>query len=221
VSVTEGFFAAVRAGDCAKVIALLEEQPELVAAKNERGLSPMMAAVYSGRREIRDVLLARGAALELHEAAAAGALSRVKQIVDQDAAAARSYSPDGFPVFALAAVFGHRDAVEYLCAKGADVNAVSTNGTGYTALTGAVASGHEAVAAFLLGHGADVNYRYGPRYSPLLTAAANGHLGILKLLLEHGADIDAKANDGQTALSIAEARGHEDVARFLREHATA
>jgi hypothetical protein len=34
-----------------------------------------------------------------------------------------------------------------LFAQGADVNAAATNGTGYNALTGAVASGHAQLAA--------------------------------------------------------------------------
>jgi len=74
---------------------------------------------------------------------------------------ANKLSPDGFPVFALAAVFGHREVAEYLLAKGADVNATATNGTGYNALTGAVASGHAQIAGWLLENGANANYRYG------------------------------------------------------------
>jgi uncharacterized protein len=216
MSATEGFFAALSAGDSAKVIAFLDQEPNLAAAKNERGLSAMMAAIYSGRREIRDVLLARGVVLELHEAAAAGALGRVKELVEKDSALARSYSPDGFPVFALAAAFGHQPVAEYLYAQGAEINAVATNGTGYTALTGAVASGHKDLAAWLLLNGANANYRYSAGYSPLLTAAGDGHLEIVKLLLDHGADVHAKTNDGQTALNVAEGRGHKAVVEYLR-----
>ena len=117
---------------------------------------------------------------------------------------------------ALAAAFGHFAIVKYLFEKGADLTAVATNGTGYNALTGAVAGGREEIAIWLLENGADANYRYGAGYTPLLTAAANGHLNIVKDLLVHGADIHAKANDGKTAVSIAEERKHPDVAEFLR-----
>jgi ankyrin repeat protein len=181
----------------------------------------VLLAVYTGRKEIRDLLLARGVALELHEAAAAGQLARVKQIVDQNQALAKSFSPDGFPVFALPAVFGHLEVAEYLLGKGADVNAAATNGTGYNALTGAVASGHTAIVAWLLANGANPNYRYAAGYSPLLTAAANGHLGIVSLLLASGADLHAKTNDGKTAFSFAQERGHAEVTEFLRTHGAA
>src|SRR6201987_3422373 len=129
----------------------------------------------------------------------------------------RSYSPDGFPVLALAAAFGHFPIVRYLFEKGGDVTAVATNGTGYNALTGAVTGGHEEIAIWLLENGADANYRYGPGYTPLLAAAANGHLEIVKDLLAHGADIHAKTNDGQTAVTIAEERKHPEVAALLRD----
>ena len=71
---------------------------------------------------------------------------------------ANNFSPDGFPVFGLGAAFGHREVAEYLFAKGADE---ATNGTGYDALTGAVASGHAQIAGWLLDNGANADYRYG------------------------------------------------------------
>jgi len=216
VSDAAAFFQAVQAGDASKVAALLDTDASLVSAKNEKGQSAVLMAVYSGRKGIRDLLLARGVTLEMHEAVAAGQLDRVKQIVEKDAALANSFSPDGFPVFALAAVFGHREVAEYLFAKGANVNAAATNGTGYNALTGAVASGHAAIVKWLLEQGAEANYRYGPGHSPLLEAAANGHLEIVKMLLEHGADLHQKSTDGKTALAFAEARKHAEVAEFLR-----
>ena len=215
------FFEAVQSGHPSKVEALLDANASLAKARNEKGQSAVLVAVYTGRKEIRDLMLARGIALELDEAAAAGQLARVKQLVDKDPALANNFSPDGFPVFALAAVFGHGEVAEYLLAKGADVNAAATNGTGYNALTGAVASGHAQIAGWLLENGAKADYRYGGGYSPLLTAAANGHLEIVKMLLRHGADLHVKTNDGKTARSFAEDRGHAAVAEFLRSRGAA
>lgn len=218
MSQVEIFFQAVRAGNSAAVARMLDTEPGLATAKNPQGQSPVLMAAYGGKNEIRDLLLARGVELELHEAAATGQLQRVKQFVEKDSALAKSYSPDGFPVFALAAVFGHKEVAEYLLEKGAEVNAAATNGTGYNALTGAVASGHTLIVSWLLANGAEANYRYGAGYSPLLTAAANGHLGIVSILLASGADLHAKTNDGKTALSFAQERGHAEVAEFLRGH---
>jgi ankyrin repeat protein len=210
------FFEAVQAGNLADVSRLLTADPGLLHMKNERGATAMLTACYSGRKEIRDFLLEKGPRLELHEAAAAGQLSRVKELVEAEPAAAKGYSPDGFPIMALAATFGHEDITRYLASKGADVNAAATNGSGYTALTGAVASGHASIAAWLAQNGANVNYRYANGYSPLLTAAANGHLEIVRMLLAQGADLHARAGDGKNALAFAEERKHGEVADYLR-----
>jgi len=214
---TAEIFAAIRAGDLDAVTALLDGSPlGLASAKNESGVSAVLMSIYTGRQEIRDLLLARGAVLALSDAAALGNLERVKQIVESDPASARSFSPDGFPVVALAAVFGHLDVARYLAEHGADVNAAATNGSGYNALTGAVASGHTETVLWLLKTGADPNYRYGPGYSPLLTAAANGHLEIVKILLNHGADWRATSKDGKSSLALASERNHPAIADYLR-----
>jgi uncharacterized protein len=212
-------FAAIRKGDAASIRTLLDADPALAVAKSSQGQSPVLAAVYSGRTEIRDLLIARGITLEFHEAAAAGQLDRVKQLTEKNPELAKSYSPDGFPVVALAATFGHLPEARYLFEKGADLNASATNGTGYNALTGAVTSGHKEIVAWLLENRANPNYRYGPGYSPLLAAAANGHLEVVQLLLRHGADPNAKANDGKTAAIIAEERKHPEIAALLRARA--
>ena len=153
------------------------------------------------------------------EATAVGNLARVRELIEKNHAQANSFSPDGFPVVALAAFLGHREIVEYLAAHGADINAVATNGSGYNALTGAVSSGHAAVVQWLLEHGANPNYRYSAGYSPLLTAAANGRLDIARLLLAHGADPHATTSDGKSALDLAIERNHPQVAALFQARA--
>ena len=209
-------FAAIQSGDLAQVKSLLDADASLASAKNESGVSAALLSTYTGRREIRDLLLARGAVLELHDAAAVGNLQRTKQFVEKDPALAKAYSPDGFPVVALACFFGHLEIARYLAGKGADINAAATNGSGYNSMTAAVTAGHTAIVQWLLESGADPNYRYGPGYTPLLSAAANGHLEIAKLLLAHGAELHATANDGKSALALATERKHPAVADFLR-----
>ena len=218
MSDTSPLFDSIRAGDLAAVQAHLDREPSLASARNASGVSAVLFSVYNGRREICDLLMARGAALQLHDAAAAGSLARVQELLANDGGNANTFSPDGFPVVALAAVFGHLEVARHLALHGADINAVSTNGTGYTALTGAVASGHTAIVGWLLEHGANPNYRYAAGYSPLLTAAANGHLEIVKLLLAHGADVGAITNDGKSGAALATERNHPEVAAFLKSN---
>src|SRR6266699_1759798 len=79
LSDTTLFFQAIQAGEASKVKALLDSNPSLATVKNERGQSGVLLAAYSGRKEIRDLLLARDVTLELHEAAAAGQLERSEE----------------------------------------------------------------------------------------------------------------------------------------------
>src|SRR5208283_5421294 len=137
---TAEFFDAIRTGDLPAVKSLLDSHPSLASAKNDSNVSAVLMSIYTGRHVIRDLLLARSVTLDFHDAAAVGNLDRVRQFVVTDPALANSFSPDGFPVVALAAVFGHLDVARYLAEQGADVNAPATNGSGYNALTGAVAS---------------------------------------------------------------------------------
>lgn len=213
------FFDAIRAGNLAAVTALLDADSSLGAARNDQGQSAILFSIYNGRREVRDLLLSTGVPLDLFDAAAAGQLTRVKELVEKDPSLANSYSPDGFPVFALAAVFNQRAVAEYLLSRGADVNAISRNATGYTALTGTVAFGLKDMVAWLLANRANANHRYGPGYTPLHEAAANNRLEIVRMLIEAGADPAARTDDGKTPLFFAEERGHTEVAALLRQRA--
>src|SRR5438552_4559248 len=127
VSDIAAFFEAVQSGHPSKVEALLDANASLAKARNEKGQSAVLVAVYTGRKEIRDLMLARGIALELDEAAATGQLARVKQLVDKDPALANNFSHDGFQVFALAGHFGHGGLAGYCLARGAVVTVGATS----------------------------------------------------------------------------------------------
>jgi len=215
MSDAQTLFAAIRSGDVAQVKSLLSADESLASARNESGASALLSAIYSGQREIRDILLSYVGGMDLYEAAAAGDLARVKHLVGSDMSLANSVSPDGFPVFALACFFGHFDVARFLAEKGADIHAAASNGSGYNALTASVTAGHTEIVQWLLERGLDPNYRYGPGYTPLLAAAANGRLDVVKLLLSYGADPQATANDGKTAATIATERNHPQIAEYL------
>ncbi|HLJ42062.1 MAG TPA: ankyrin repeat domain-containing protein [Candidatus Acidoferrales bacterium] len=211
------FLDAVKAGDAPRVKQMLVIDPRLANARAESGASAVMTAIYHGKMDVCDLLLERGAQLDIHEAAASGKFENVAALAAKNPAAINSYSADGFTPLALAAFFGHREAAQWLLANGADINAVAKNPTGYTALTGAVARGDAEIVRLLLSHGANAAHRYGAGYSALHEAAAGGKLEIAKLLLDHGADSSARTDDGQTPLSMAEAKGQTDAAALLRQ----
>ncbi len=215
---SQALFDAIQAGNGAKVNELLQKEPDLRDAKTKEGIHAAVYALYMGRKDIADAILARDPVLDLHAAAAVGDFRRVQQLVEADPVSVHAYSPDGFPPLGLAAYLGHADIVQYLISSGANVNQAGTNPGKFTALTGAVSQGHYRVAKILVEAGADVNYWYGGGYTPVLEAAANGDLQILELLVSHGGDVTAETEQGKTAVSLALEHNHPEAAEWLRKH---
>jgi ankyrin repeat protein len=142
-----------------------------------------------------------------------------------------------------AAKRGHKDIVELLIAKGAEVD--KKDYRGYTALFTAAQWGWKDIAELLIAKGANVNTIGGdPRtplyqaaegnrielvklliakganvntenYLPLYGAAASGNKEMVELLIAKGANVNAKDWRGSTALLPAVEGGHKDVVEFL------
>ncbi len=122
-----------------------------------------------------------------------------------------AYGPGTTPLM-HAAILGDAERIKNLLAQGADVNAVSADGS--TALI--YATSLDAVQT-LLSAGADPNKATNDGSTALMTAAAAGDLRTAGLLLKAGANPNARDADGNSALSIAAQRDHPEVARLLRQ----
>lgn len=215
---SEEFFQAVRSGDLAKVNAMLERDPGLANARATGGTHAAVLALYYGRPDVSQAILARKPVLDLRSAAAVGDFARVREAAEEDPHGVDVPGPDGFTALGLAAYLGHRPIVGYLLNLGADVNRAGPAPNRFTALTGAVSSGHADVVEVLLAHGADPNHRYEGGNTPLAEAAFNGNLRIVQALLEHGADPAVRNDEGKSAVDIARGKGHGDVVRLLEVH---
>jgi ankyrin repeat protein len=213
-------FTAIRGGDAAAVERLLELDRGLVDAHDENGLSPILAALYHGHDDIATAILGRRPNLNVFEAAAAGDVARVRELVGGDPAQTNGTSPDGYSALGLAAFFKRRDVVRYLLESGADPRPASRNG-GFTPLHSAVATDAGAsdleIVRMLLDKGADPNARSQSGSTPLHTVAFTGDRASLELLLSHGADPVVKNQEGKTSADIASDQGHANIARALRE----
>src|SRR5207244_13171789 len=118
------FFEAIKSGDFERVKTLVSADAALVDARDAAGLSAILTAVYHGRKEIANLIVARGATLTFAESCAAGEYDRVARFV-ADGAAVNMYSDDGWTPLHLASFFGHPKVAELLLAHAADVTARS------------------------------------------------------------------------------------------------
>lgn len=207
-------FAAIAAGDSARVDALLDGDSALAYARNHQGLSAVLAALYCRQEDILAALMDRRPPLDLFEAAGLGRTDQLTELLDtgDDVAA---WSTDGFNALHLAAFFGRVAAVQLLLERGAAVDRPSRNGMQVTPLHIAAAGRHPGIGALLLASGADPNARQQGGFVPLHAAAQNGDLPFVRTLLDHGADAKARDDDGRTPADLAEAKGYAEIAELL------
>src|SRR5438445_1575329 len=189
---TDEFLDAIQKGNLSKIDQLLATSPALASSKAKNGVSAILLALYYGHQDIAQAIAAKKGGLDIFEASVPGKLERLKNLIEQDRALVETYSPDGFTPVALATYLGQKSVTEYLIEKGANVNAIAKNATGFTALTGAVANNHVEISKILVKRGANVNHRYEGGVSPLMEACLNGNLELVNFLLENGADPSAK-----------------------------
>jgi uncharacterized protein len=214
----EDFLDAIKKGDTAKIDQLLRESPTLSNAREKNGVSAIFLALYRGNKTAALAIASKKPKLDVFEASALGDLERLKDAVNNEPSSVRLYSPDGFTALALAAYLGQKESVEYLVEKGADLNALARNETGYTALTGAVSQNHSDIAKILVKNGARVNHSYEGGFTPLMHAAYAGNVELVSFLLQNGANPMAKNSEGKTALTFAMEKGGDQIIELLRKN---
>jgi ankyrin repeat protein len=212
------FIDAIKAGEFDRVKTMVSAEPELINARARTGDSAILTAVYHRQKEIVNLLVARGVAMTIFEASAAGEFDRVERLLDDSPASINAFSADGWTPLHLAAFFGHAKLVELLLARGGDVAARSRNANGNTPLHAALAGNHSFAAGLLLGAGADVNAADAAGWQPLHIAAANNNLDAMQTLIAQGADVSAVNVDGKTPLSLVQEKNQREAAALLRRH---
>jgi ankyrin repeat protein len=208
---------AVKAGDADALRAILQRDPAAAAgARADGGDSPLLIALYHGRRDLAEVLLAHGWQPDAFEAAALGDTDRLRAALDAEPSAVTRFSNDGWTLLHLAGFFGQVEGVRLLLERGAGADAVSVNAMRNTPLHAGVAGPRPLdVARALVGAGADVNARQHGGYTALHAAAQHGSIELMDLLLDGGADPDVATEDGRRAIDFARERGHAEAAAHL------
>jgi beta-lactamase regulating signal transducer with metallopeptidase domain len=164
---------------------------------------------------------ARALDRELYEAAQAGDLPGVREMLEAGANANARIDGDGSPLIG-AARSGTILVAQLLLDNGADPN-LAVEGDG-SPLIMAAARGRLDQVALLVQRGADVNLAVEGDENPLMGAAEGGHLAVVQLLVERGADIHTRIwtdrfdgrGEWRTALSQARKNGHMQVVKYLQ-----
>ena len=212
---TRALLDAIAAGDLESVRRQVQLHPELAATRDESGVSAILFALYRGRADIADILLAAGTSLDVFDAAAVGRASRLRRLINVDRSAVRAFSADGFTALHFAAFFNQPKTAELLIVSGADVNVRSHNAMAVCPLHSAVAVRASTIVGLLLASGADPNAAQQGGVMPLHEAAAHNDVALLEALLNHGAHRDSRLDDGRTPADVARERGAADALALL------
>ena len=178
---------AIGAGDVMRVRELVIADPGLLAGRDERGLSPVLAAKYVGANDIAEALVFAGAPLDVFDAAATGSTARLNELLAADPSLASARSADGFTALHYAAYFANGSTVAALLDAGADPASVAANATRVQPLHSAAASRNLEGARLLLAAGVDPNAEQQDGFLPLDAALQNRDEALQELLREHGA----------------------------------
>jgi ankyrin repeat protein len=177
-------------------------------------VGPLTAVAQSPGSRTTVAKSRRATALDkaLYEAAEAGELRDIEELLKTGASPNAVLEGDGTPLLG-AARKGHLAAVSLLLNRGADPNVVAP-GDG-SALIVAAAGGHAEVVALLLDRGADPNLGVPGDGNPLIMAAGEGRVEMVSYLLSRGARIEDVVPGDENALCKASEQGQLNVAKFL------
>ena len=140
-----------------------------------KGRTVLARADRSGKQEVVEFLLAKGATEDIYAAAIVGHVDKVAAFLKQDKKLVNARDSGGKAALHWAALYGQKKVMELLLAEKADVNLL--DGDGFTPLHWATTFNKSDAVELLLANKADMNIKvekYG--WTPLRLAVIHGHM---------------------------------------------
>jgi len=232
--------AAIREHDLPRVRTLLDAEPGLLHAGDQKSSQPIHWAVMTRQLDVVDELLARGADIDARRMDGARPIHvtngdyfyRGWRDVPKDwptssaAVMAHLKARGAYVDLNTAAHTGDMARVRQLLQKDPTLANRVGDHSGYylgagTPLQNAAATGHMEIVRLLLEHGADPNLleeHIAPRGRALYAAVYGGHYEIAQLLLERGANPNQPVESSADALSIAMMNKDQKMVDLLRSY---
>jgi len=202
----DAFYAAIRVNDLPKLRSLARAGAS-DAAKDDRGITPLMHAAAFGSLAAMKVLLDAGAdinaANDMKSTAlmwSATEIGKVRLLL-QRGANVNATSAFGRSALLIAAMSDRSAGIaRLLIAKGANVHVVDNADT--TLLHAATMGNDIETIRLAVGAGLDVNAANVAGFTPLMEVAARGNLAAARLLLAKGARVNAVSLKGDVQLRV-------------------
>jgi uncharacterized protein len=172
-------FVGVSHGNVARVRELLEQHPDLVNVSASWVETPIEAAAQMANREIMELLLERGAPVDICTAIALGRDDRVREMLREDPSLKGAKGAHGIPIMYYPVITGNKEIAQLLLDSGADINA---GAGGTTPLHGAAIFNRVDMAEWLLMNGADARLADYEGKSPFERAQLLGNAEVAQIL---------------------------------------
>ncbi|EGE82509.2 hypothetical protein BDDG_05453 [Blastomyces dermatitidis ATCC 18188] len=206
--------------------ALLDSGVVDIAIQHLAGFTALHHAVYSGHREVVDILLAAGAELDVidsngrslvHVGAIAGQHELLEYLLSKGIDRALC-DHNGWTALHHAACEANQETFDILLRANGNQFSLPQSTTNPLILHRAVEKGNVQVIQQLISAGASSSSDRNGVY-PLDLAVSAGHVHIVELLLKHGADPNIAADEERYhALHRAVDSGHEEIVQLLLDN---
>ncbi|GBG33318.1 Ankyrin repeat domain-containing protein 50 [Hondaea fermentalgiana] len=198
---------------CLKVIETLLNAGANPNLQGQSGVSALIIACQFKQKKAADLLIQKGANLDL---------TTKKKFTALMYCCSEKPQPEAKSQTSTEKLETMRTIARSLIEHGADVDIEECRGR--TALMFACEHGHDDIAKLLIERGAKLDVQEAKGWTALMFASHCGRIQeletmqtIAQFLIEHGADVDIEECRGRTALMFACEHGHDDIAKLLIE----